>query len=175
MSNSPISPAPPAAPKRGISPLAIVLIVIGSVLAVCALGGLGVALSSGARSAAKFQGGVPSASPSGPVAQKSAPATASPVQPPAPTQAAPPPPAAAPTIEDGMFLVNSDIQPGRYKTTVPAGSNGCYWARLKGTGGTFGEIIANGYKDSGQQAIVTILKSDAAFEASGCGTWTKVG
>jgi hypothetical protein len=172
MSNSPISPAPPAAPKRGISPLAIVLIVIGSVLALCALGGLGVALSGSAQSA-KFQSSAPSASPSGPVAQKSAPATASPVQPPAPPQA--PPPAAAPTIEDGMFLVNSDIQPGRYKTTVPAGSNGCYWARLKGTGGTFGEIIANGYKDSGQQAIVTILKSDAAFEASGCGTWTKVG
>ena len=42
------------------------------------------------------------------------------------------PTAVSETIVDGVWLVGTDISPGRYRTT----SQGCYWARLSGlTGG----------------------------------------
>ena len=41
---------------------------------------------------------------------------------------------------DGTFIVNNDIQPGTYKNS---GGDSCYYARLKGFGGTVGDIIAN--------------------------------
>ena len=67
----------------------------------------------------------------------------------------------------GTYLVGTDIQAGQYRS---AGSEGCYWARLRSTSGR--DIIANGLSDGPQ--VVTISASDAAFETSRCGTWTKV-
>ncbi len=73
------------------------------------------------------------------------------------------------TFGDGMYIVGTDIQPGTYKNS---GQANCYYARLSGFGGTTDEIIANDNTDS--STIVTISASDKGFEASSCGTWTKV-
>jgi hypothetical protein len=70
-------------------------------------------------------------------------------------------------FNDGMYFVGVDI-PGTYKN---GGGDGCYYARLKGFGGT-NNIIANNNTDS--TAIVTINASDKGFQSSGCGTWKKV-
>jgi len=59
--------------------------------------------------------------------------------------------------------VNKDIAPGRY---IAAPSTNCYWARLSGTGGTLGEILADG--NSSGQVIVDINATDAAFQSSRC-------
>ncbi len=69
---------------------------------------------------------------------------------------------------DGVWLVGSDIRAATYR----GGGDGCYWARLSGTGGGLGDIIANG-NPSGQ-AIVTISRSDEAFETQNCGQWERV-
>ncbi len=72
------------------------------------------------------------------------------------------------TFGDGIYIVGTDITPGTYKNT---GDQGCYYARLKGFGGTIGDIISNNNVNA--VAIVTISKSDKGFQSSGCGTWKK--
>ena len=77
------------------------------------------------------------------------------------------------TIIDGVWRVGSDIQPGLYRTVPPERDfGGCYWARLADLSGTFDAIIASGYSDS--PVYVEIEASDAAFEATDCGIWSKV-
>jgi hypothetical protein len=89
-----------------------------------------------------------------------------------------PPAAAVPTTEssesapeppgfrDGTFLVGVDIQPGLYRT---AGTTRCYWERLSGLSGDFGDILANGAPTG--QAYVEILPTDTAFSTDDCGRW----
>lgn len=72
------------------------------------------------------------------------------------------------TFGDGTWQVGKDIKPGTYRTRQ--GSPGCYWARLKGFGGSVGDILANDNTDD--PAIVTISSSDKGFDSRGCGTWT---
>jgi hypothetical protein len=72
------------------------------------------------------------------------------------------------TFEEGTYIIGTDITPGTYKNT---GDQGCYYARLRGFGGTTGDIIANNNTDA--TAIVTIKASDKGFTSSRCGTWTK--
>jgi len=72
---------------------------------------------------------------------------------------------------EGKFIVGTDIAPGTWRNTGSSG--GCYWERLSGFGGTFGDIIANNFSSSIE--VVTIAPGDAGFESSGCGTWTKIG
>lgn len=80
------------------------------------------------------------------------------------------PPAAIADIEgDGVWLVGADIESGTYRST---GGNDCYWARLKNLSGGLNGIIANGL---GANQVVTVAPSDAAFETTRCGAWTKVG
>lgn len=78
--------------------------------------------------------------------------------------------AEASQFTDGILLVGSDIQPGRYRND---GGGFCYWARLSGVSGEFGDIITNNNVQG--QSVVDIASTDVAFESSGCGTWTKVG
>lgn len=72
-------------------------------------------------------------------------------------------------FDDGTFQVGKDIQPGTYRTRV--GSSGCYYARLKGFGGTVDDIITNNNTDA--PAVVTIAATDKGFESQNCGTWTQ--
>lgn len=70
----------------------------------------------------------------------------------------------------GLYVVGTDINPGRYYTD-PA--SGCYWERLSGFGGTFGEIVANEFigHDAGQE-VVDIVATDVGFSTDAdCGTW----
>ena len=71
-------------------------------------------------------------------------------------------------IGDGTWVVGVDIEAGTYE--VSDISFMCYWARLKGMSGGFEEVIANGTPMG--RAVVTILKTDVAFNSQGCGSWT---
>jgi hypothetical protein len=72
----------------------------------------------------------------------------------------------------GQYLVGTDIAAGRYYSSP---SNGCYWERESGLGGTLAEIIANDFINfNAGQWIVDIAPSDRAFKTqSQCGTWFK--
>lgn len=94
---------------------------------------------------------------------------------PSPTATATPPvkptPTAVPYAQfgDGTYVVGTDIQPGTYRTRVA--SSNCYYARLRGFGGTIDDIIANNNTEA--PTVITISSSDKGFESSSCGTWTK--
>lgn len=85
------------------------------------------------------------------------------------TVTAPPPAPAGVMADDGIYLVGTDIKPGTYRNG-PEGD--CYWARLRNTNGDLDSIIAN---NNGGNQVVTIKRTDKAFETSNCGTWRKVG
>ncbi|HEY1174977.1 MAG TPA: hypothetical protein VGF17_02380 [Phytomonospora sp.] len=76
---------------------------------------------------------------------------------------------------EGVYLVGADIVAGQYRARVPETSILCYWERLSGTSGEFGDIIANGEAQPGAPEIVTIAHSDTAFRTRGCGAWSLVG
>lgn len=80
-----------------------------------------------------------------------------------------PPQAAAVMTEDGIYLVGTDIKPGTYRGGV--GQGDCYWARLSNTDGGLDGILAN---SNGGNQVVTIKKTDKAFETTRCGEWTKI-
>lgn len=73
---------------------------------------------------------------------------------------------AAAQFGDGVHLVGIHIAPGRYRVE---NASGCYYARLSGVSGGFGDIIANNNVDG--TVTVDIAASDFAFESSRCGTW----
>lgn len=118
----------------------------------------------------------PSAPPPAPTATALPPAAptaaATPPPPPSPTATAlptqPPSPGPAASFGDGTFIVGVDIAPGTYR--APNTSAGCYWERLSGFGGEFGDIIANGFTDDPE--VVTIAATDAGFSSDDCGLWT---
>ena len=69
----------------------------------------------------------------------------------------------------GIFLVGENIEPGTYRGDGSGGN--CYWARLSGTSGDFDDLIANDLP--GGPTVVTIARSDVAFETTGCAEWVK--
>jgi len=81
----------------------------------------------------------------------------------------PPPPGPATTIDaPGTYVVGTDIQPGVWRNP-----DGCYWERLSGLSGEFGDIISNGGNEGGLQTV-EVAASDAAF-GTNCAGWTKAG
>lgn len=70
-------------------------------------------------------------------------------------------------VPQGTWVIGAHIQPGTYQAE---GGESCYWERLRGVSGEFGDIIANDLPAG--SAIVTISASDYAFHSSGCGNWT---
>ncbi|MBA3802867.1 MAG: hypothetical protein H0X22_08175, partial [Acidimicrobiia bacterium] len=71
-----------------------------------------------------------------------------------------------PEFGEGTQLVGDDIKPGTY---ITPGTDGCYWERLSGLGGSTEEIIVNDF--SSGPRIVSILPGDVAFNSSRCGQW----
>lgn len=67
---------------------------------------------------------------------------------------------------NGTWRVGEDIDPGTYRTD---GGSGCYWERLSGFSGEFGDIISNDFLSG--PSTVTIQEGDAGFASQGCGTW----
>lgn len=103
------------------------------------------------------------------------PVTPAPTPPPAPQPTDPPKPAGpASSMDEGTFVVGTDIVAGTYKTSGPNGDNpvGCYWERLKDTSGNFESIIANDISKG--PTTITISRSDGAFKTTACKTWHKV-
>ena len=83
-----------------------------------------------------------------------------------------PPPGPATSFGAGTWIVNEDIEPGRYYTNP---SSGCFWERLSGLGGTIDDTITNAFIvfNSGQE-IVDIASSDRAFKPDAeCGRWDR--
>ena len=77
---------------------------------------------------------------------------------------------------NGLFLVGSEIAPGRYRAIEP--SSNCHWARLNHFRGELSAwygwdnfAISRGRR-SDVRPVVDIKASDAAFYSSGCGTWS---
>ena len=70
---------------------------------------------------------------------------------------------------DGTHIVGEDVSPGTYR--APGGEE-CRWARLSGFGGGGGAILGANAASFVSQ-IATIDSSDAGFESSGCGQWTR--
>jgi hypothetical protein len=70
---------------------------------------------------------------------------------------------------DGTYEVGVDVKPGTYVSAAPDAN--CYWARLKGSGGSLDDILAN--NNTSGRSVVTIKKTDKFFESSGCEPWTK--
>lgn len=70
---------------------------------------------------------------------------------------------------DGVYAVGRDISAGTWRSE---GAELCYWARHSSFGRTLDDIIAN--DNASGAAVVAIDPSDAAFETSGCGQWTKM-
>ena len=111
-----------------------------------------------------------------PAVAASAAATSSTAPPPAPATAAPtvartatPPPAPTPFhFGSGQKIIGTDVAAGTYRTRH--GSVGCYWARLRGFGGSVGDIIANTNTDG--PTIMTIAGTDKGFESTRCAEWS---
>jgi hypothetical protein len=70
-------------------------------------------------------------------------------------------------FDDGIWSVNAQIAPGRYRNS---GGTDCYWARLRGFGGEGPDIIANAQPT--RAVIVEIQAGDLGFESRGCGHWS---
>jgi hypothetical protein len=111
-------------------------------------------------------GGAPAAA----VTVTAPPPAAKTVQVPGPvkTVTAPPPAPAAAIADDGIWLVGTDVKPGTYRSSS---GGDCYWARLKNTSGDFDGIITNG---TGANQVVTVKKTDKAFESTRCAPWTRI-
>lgn len=76
-------------------------------------------------------------------------------------------PETKPSIDDGIYEIGNDIQPGKYKT---AGGENCYYARLGSLDSS--DIISNHFGPGPK--VVQVKKTDVAFESSGCGSWKLV-
>ena len=94
--------------------------------------------------------------------------TASP-SPAPPAAAASPTKAAAPTIEDGVWIVGVDFPAGTYRTTEAVSD--CYWGIYKAETNQ-SDIIDNDIVDGGRPTVV--LRKGHEFKSSRCGTWTRI-
>ena len=79
------------------------------------------------------------------------------------------PPGIAPgePFGDGLFLVGTEVTPGRYRAASPTAS--CVWRRMAWAEGA----IESGAAAEGVSALtVEIAPDDAGFSSDGCGQWT---
>ena len=74
-------------------------------------------------------------------------------------------------IEPGMWLVNRQIRPGRYRA---AAAPGCHWERLRHFEGTPDGVISSGWTDVPGVLTVDIRSTDSGFLTSlECGQWRR--
>jgi hypothetical protein len=92
----------------------------------------------------------------------------------------PAPPFVAPTraladhFGDGQWIVNDDVRPGTYVTTVPATSPGCSWER-EGAGNVNGvPFPESGSGHANEQITIFLSEKDTVVSSEGCGTWHRV-
>lgn len=76
---------------------------------------------------------------------------------------------AATSIDEGIWTVGVDVEPGTYRTAEPL-SGYCYWAIYRsGTSG--GDIVQNDGPEGGFPTVT--LSEGQDFENDGCGTFVK--
>lgn len=87
------------------------------------------------------------------------------------TKATPKRSASPDMIQEGTWIVGTDVKPGKYKTLGAADSQipMCYWDVR--TGSETGEIIAQGVKDKANAQGLVTLKKGQYFTTSGCSDW----
>jgi hypothetical protein len=61
------------------------------------------------------------------------------------------------------------MEPGTFRSS---GGSECYYERLRDFTGGLNSILANA--NTNEPAIVAIKPTDAGFQSSDCGTWTKL-
>lgn len=148
-------PAPPAPPKLKTRKLLTVILAVAAFLVGLAIGN-------------PLSGSTPEPTTTVPPATQQA-------DPEKPAEKAqkPKPAEEAQAYGDGTYEVGVDIQPGRYKVTVPDDAILCSYQRLKDDTGDAESIIAIDVKKPGAKASVTIKKSDGFFDTQGCGEWVR--
>lgn len=70
------------------------------------------------------------------------------------------------TIEDGIWQIGVDFDPGTYRSTA----QDCYWEILSSPDGSFNSLQSNGLG-----ANQTVTLSEGWFSSEDCGPWQKVG
>lgn len=75
-------------------------------------------------------------------------------------------------VDEGMFQVGKEVEPGRYKTSgMKEDALMCYWHTAKDT--STDKIVDQGVVDkTGAQSYVTLRKGEW-FQTSGCETWVR--
>ncbi len=78
-------------------------------------------------------------------------------------------------IGEGTYRVGVDVAAGRYATTVPKGSLGCYWERTRTLDGgdPHATIAKRDEIPPGTRVTVDLAATDKLFKTSGCGTFTR--
>lgn len=87
----------------------------------------------------------------------------------APAAPTAPPPGPGTSVEDGIYVVGQDMQPGTYRVTA-AVVDRCYWALTK-TGSNGADIIQNDLPAGGFPQVTVKVGQD--FTTKRCGTWVK--
>jgi hypothetical protein len=76
------------------------------------------------------------------------------------------------SIRPGVWLVGTQVSPGRYTATAQAG---CHWERLRDFAMVPSSIIATADFQTGETVTIEIKHSDVGFHTDlQCGTWTRV-
>jgi len=76
-------------------------------------------------------------------------------------------PVATRVTADGVYLIGTELKPGRY---VTAGGPACHWARLQDRAGIRATVAEGNGPD---RTVLQIRKADVAFQTSGCTPWTR--
>lgn len=153
----------PPAPRKSKAPLIIGIITIIA-LGVCAVGAVASVLS-------------PDPKPTGAIGTSAtglgtpAPNDTKPATKPATSTAPAAPVGPKTTIEEGDWVVGTDVAPGSYRTTE-AVSGMCYWGIYR-AGTNKSDILQNDIVQGGRPSVT--LKAGQEFSSTGCGTWAKTG
>ena len=71
---------------------------------------------------------------------------------------------------DGLYLIGSEIAPGRYRTT--SATDDCEWAMFRSAFGPDSRSTDGTFATGRSLTVVDISDRDIGFSSSGCGEWT---
>ena len=75
------------------------------------------------------------------------------------------------SIRPGMWLIGSQISPGRYRAST---QSGCYWERLKALDGRKASILSSGDASRGGYGRLVVTAKDVALRMVGDCVWVKL-
>lgn len=74
-------------------------------------------------------------------------------------------------VDDGDWLVGSDMPTGRYRSSPSGDTDSCEWELATGFTGHDDEVVAHG---AVHEAFEVELRAGHRFTSTGCGRWTLV-